>query len=123
MLSHRNLSSNAQVLKEFWGWRPDDVLLHMLPIFHVHGLFVAFHGALLAGAKMIWLPRLDIDQALHYLPECTVMMGVPTYYVRPLAAPRFTPAVVRSMRPFLSCSAPVLREPFRQFLLPPARAN
>src|SRR3546814_300596 len=59
MLSHRNLSSNAQVLKEFWGWRPDDVLLHMLPIFHVHGLFVASHGALLAGAKMIWLPKLN----------------------------------------------------------------
>src|SRR5690606_31855910 len=54
MLSHRNLSSNAQVLKTFWGWRSDDVLLHMLPIFHVHGLFVASHGALLAGAKMIW---------------------------------------------------------------------
>src|SRR5690606_23304807 len=59
MLSHRNLASNAQVLKEFWGWRPDDVLLHMLPIFHVHGLFVASHGALLAGARMIWLPKLD----------------------------------------------------------------
>src|SRR3546814_4442790 len=99
----------------YWGWRASDVLLHMLQIFHVHGLFVAFHGALLAGAKMIWLPRLDIDQALHYLPECTVMMGVPTYYVRLLADPRFTPEVCRSMRLFISGSAPLLEETFRQF--------
>src|SRR5699024_1916406 len=60
MLSHGNLASNARVLHEYWGWSSDDVLLHMLPIFHVHGLFVASHGALLAGAKMIWLPKLDI---------------------------------------------------------------
>src|SRR5690606_3952893 len=106
MLSHRNLSSNAQVLKEYWGWHSDDVLLHMLPIFHVHGLFVASHGALLAGAKMIWLPKLDIDQALAYLPESTVMMGVPTYYVRLLADPRFTREVCRNMRLFISGSAP-----------------
>ncbi len=115
MLSHRNLSSNAQVLKEFWGWRPDDVLLHMLPIFHVHGLFVASHGALLAGAKMIWLPRLDIDQALKYLPESTVMMGVPTYYVRLLADARFTSEVCRNMRLFISGSAPLLKETFDDF--------
>src|SRR3546814_13898466 len=102
MLSHRNLSSNAQVLKEFWGWRPDDVLLHMLPIFHVHGLFVASHGALLAGAKMNWLPQLHIEQALHYLPQRTVMMGVPTYYVRLLADARFTREVTRNMRLFIS---------------------
>ncbi|NYT59297.1 malonyl-CoA synthase [Alcaligenaceae bacterium] len=115
MLSHRNLSSNAQVLKEFWGWRPDDVLLHMLPIFHVHGLFVASHGALLAGAKMIWLPKLDIDQALKYLPESTVMMGVPTYYVRLLADARFTREVCRNVRLFISGSAPLLTETFEAF--------
>src|SRR5690606_29957150 len=108
MLSHRNLSSNAEVLNEYWGWRADDVLLHMLPIFHVHGLFVASHGALLAGAKMIWLPKLDIDQALHYLPESTVMMGVPTYYVRLLSDERFTRDVCRNMRLFISGSAPLL---------------
>src|SRR5690606_17532640 len=73
MLTHGNLASNAEVLKSYWGWRADDVLLHMLPIFHVHGLFVASHGALLAGAKMIWLPKLDIEQALQYLPRSTVM--------------------------------------------------
>src|SRR3546814_8555710 len=115
MLTHRNLSSNAQVLKEFWGWQPDDVLLHMLPIFHVHGLFVTSHGALLAGAKMIWLPKLDIDQALKYLPESTVMMGVPTYYVRLLADARFTREVCRNVRLFISGSAPLLTETFEAF--------
>ncbi|MDR4126003.1 malonate--CoA ligase [Yanghanlia caeni] len=115
MLSHRNLASNAQVLNDFWGWSSDDVLLHMLPIFHVHGLFVASHGALLAGAKMIWLPKLDIDQALNYLPRCTVMMGVPTYYVRLLADDRFTREVCRNMRLFISGSAPLLMETFDEF--------
>lgn len=115
MLSHRNLSSNAQVLKEFWGWRADDVLLHMLPIFHVHGLFVASHGALLAGAKMIWLPKFNTDQALHYLPQSTVMMGVPTYYVRLLADARFTREATRNMRLFISGSAPLLTETFTEF--------
>lgn len=115
MLSHDNLSSNALTLKAYWGWRADDVLLHMLPIFHVHGLFVASHGALLAGAKMIWLPKLDVTQALHYLPRCTLMMGVPTYYVRLLADLRFTPEVCRTIRLFISGSAPLLEETFRQF--------
>ncbi len=115
MLSHRNLSSNAEVLKTYWGWRSDDVLLHMLPIFHVHGLFVASHGALLAGAKMIWLPRLNVEQALQYLPRCTVMMGVPTYYVRLLAEPAFTREVCTNMRLFISGSAPLLSETFDAF--------
>ncbi|MPS76823.1 MAG: malonyl-CoA synthase [Achromobacter sp.] len=115
MLSHGNLAANAQVLHEYWGWREDDVLLHMLPIFHVHGLFVASHGALLAGAKMIWLPKLDADQALHYLPQSTVMMGVPTYYVRLLADPRFNRDVCANMRLFISGSAPLLAETFSDF--------
>lgn len=115
MLSHENLSSNAAVLKDYWGWQADDVLLHMLPIFHVHGLFVASHGALLAGARMIWLPRLDIDQAIHYLPQSTVMMGVPTYYVRLLDDPRFTRELCASMRLFISGSAPLLLDTFQQF--------
>ena len=115
MLSHGNLASNARVLHEYWGWSSDDVLLHMLPIFHVHGLFVASHGALLAGAKMIWLPKLDIDQALHYLPQSTLMMGVPTYYVRLLAHEGFTREVCRSMRLFISGSAPLLEETFKAF--------
>lgn len=115
MLSHENLSSNAIVLKDYWGWQSDDVLLHMLPIFHVHGLFVASHGALLAGARMIWLPRLDIEQALKYLPQSTVMMGVPTYYVRLLDEPRFTRETCAAMRLFISGSAPLLLDTFEQF--------
>lgn len=115
MLSHQNLVSNAQVLNEHWGWSPDDVLLHMLPIFHVHGLFVASHGALLAGAKMIWLPKFDVDQVLRYLPQSTVMMGVPTYYVRLLADSRFTADTCRAMRLFVSGSAPLLIDTFKTF--------
>ncbi|MGK0568780.1 malonate--CoA ligase [Bordetella bronchiseptica] len=115
MLSHGNLASNARVLHQYWGWREDDVLLHMLPIFHVHGLFVASHGALLAGARMIWLPRLDVDQALRYLPQSTVMMGVPTYYVRLLADARFDRAACANMRLFISGSAPLLTETFTDF--------
>lgn len=115
MLSHGNLASNAQVLDDYWGWSSDDVLLHMLPIFHVHGLFVASHGALLAGARMIWLPRLDIDKALAYLPESTMMMGVPTYYVRLLADHRFTKAVCQNIRLFISGSAPLLADTFSEF--------
>lgn len=115
MLTHANLAANALTLRDYWGWRPDDVLLHMLPIFHIHGLFVASHGALLAGARMIWLPKLNVDQALHYLPQCTMMMGVPTYYVRLLADARFTREVCANMRLFISGSAPLLEETFRQF--------
>jgi Acyl-CoA synthetases (AMP-forming)/AMP-acid ligases II len=115
MLTHGNLASNARVLHDYWGWRADDVLLHMLPIFHVHGLFVASHGALLAGARMIWLPRLDVDQAIRYLPRSTVMMGVPTYYVRLLADRRLNRKVCRNMRLFISGSAPLLTETFNAF--------
>lgn len=116
MLSHANLASNAKVLDQYWGWTSSDVLLHMLPIFHVHGLFVASHAALLAGARMIWLPRLDIDRALAYLPESTVMMGVPTYYVRLLADPRFTRKCCQNMRLFISGSAPLLADTFNDFV-------
>jgi malonyl-CoA/methylmalonyl-CoA synthetase len=115
MLTHDNLASNAKVLHQFWGWRSDDVLLHMLPIFHVHGLFVAAHGALLAGAKMIWLPKLDVARTLRELPRCTVMMGVPTYYVRLLDEPAFNRDVCRNMRLFVSGSAPLLMETFNDF--------
>lgn len=115
MLSHHNLASNAQTLHKYWGWRSDDVLLHILPIFHVHGLFVAAHGALLAGAKMIWLPKLDAEQALYYLPRCTVMMGVPTHYVRLLGEAGFTKALCSNIRLFVSGSAPLLVDTFNEF--------
>lgn len=115
MLTHLNLSSNALVLKETWQWREGDVLLHALPLFHVHGLFVASHGALLNGSKMIFLPKFDAEQVLHYLPQTTVMMGVPTYYVRLLQDSRLNQSLCRNMRLFISGSAPLLTETFIQF--------
>jgi malonyl-CoA/methylmalonyl-CoA synthetase len=115
MLTHKNLSSNALVLQKFWGWKKGDVLLHALPIFHVHGLFVAAHGALINGSKMIWLPRLDTAALIQNMPRSTVMMGVPTFYVRLLADKNFTKAVCRNMRLFVSGSAPLLTETFNTF--------
>ena len=115
MLSHGNLSSNALVLHQYWRWRRGDVLLHALPIFHVHGLFVACHGALLSGNKMIWLPRFDAKEVLRHLPRATVFMGVPTMYVRLLDEPAFDRQAVASMRLFISGSAPLLTDTFRQF--------
>ncbi|MFN4003685.1 MAG: malonate--CoA ligase [Hylemonella sp.] len=113
MLTHGNLLSNARVLKDYWGWRPGDVLIHALPIFHVHGLFVAIHGALLNGSKMIWLGKFDARKVIEKMPEATVFMGVPTMYVRMLAEPALTREVARSMRLFISGSAPLLIETFQ----------
>ena len=115
MLTHGNLLSNARVLHEFWGWKPGDVLLHALPIFHVHGLFVASHGALLNGSKMIWFARFDPRAVTARLPEATVFMGVPTLYVRLLAEPGFTRDSCHQMRLFISGSAPLLIETFNEF--------
>lgn len=115
MLSHRNLSANALVLHEFWGFRPGDVLLHMLPTFHVHGLFVATHCALANGSAMLFEPKFDPKRALTLLERATVFMGVPTYYTRLLAEPGFGSEVCRNMRLFVSGSAPLLPETFREF--------
>jgi malonyl-CoA/methylmalonyl-CoA synthetase len=115
MLTHGNLLSNARVLHDFWGWQAGDVLLHALPIFHVHGLFVASHGALLNGSKMIWFARFDANAVAARLPEATVFMGVPTLYVRLLAEPGFTRESCRQMRLFISGSAPLLIETFNDF--------
>jgi malonyl-CoA/methylmalonyl-CoA synthetase len=115
MLSHGNLASNGETLARAWGFTGDDVLLHALPIFHVHGLFVAVHCTLLAGARMLFLPAFDVAEVLRLLPRATVMMGVPTFYTRLLAAPAFTPDVVRSVRLFVSGSAPLLEETFAAF--------
>jgi malonyl-CoA/methylmalonyl-CoA synthetase len=115
MLSHGNLASNALALREAWGFSADDVLLHMLPIYHTHGLFVAINTTLLAGARMIWLPRFEPGAVLAALPRATVTMGVPTYYVRLLAHPDFTAAVTANMRLFTSGSAPLLEETFHAF--------
>ena len=112
MLSHGNLLSNALTLKSHWGWQQGDVLIHALPIFHVHGLFVASHGALLSGSKMIWFSKFDPKAVLARLPEATVFMGVPTLYVRLLAEPGLTREACRHMRVFIAGSAPLLIETF-----------
>lgn len=115
MLSHRNLSSNAQHLVQIWGWSDQDVLLHALPVYHVHGLFVALHCALLSSATQIFLPGFDADRIVRCLPRTTVLMGVPTFYTRLLKHPGFTPAVCSNVRLFISGSAPLLAETFQEF--------
>ena len=115
MLTHGNLLSNAVVLNDYWGWRRDDVLIHALPIFHVHGLFVAIHAALLGGSKMIWLAKFDPKAVIAALPRATVFMGVPTLYVRMLGEGALTREVTRNMRLFISGSAPLLIETFRDW--------
>ncbi len=115
MLSHGNLLSNAQVLHGYWGWQRGDVLLHALPIFHVHGLFVASHGALLSGSRMIWFSRFDPRAVVARLPDATVFMGVPTLYVRLLGEAGLTRDACRHMRLFISGSAPLLIETFHEF--------
>ena len=115
MLSHGNLSSNALTLHRYWRWRRGDVLLHALPIFHVHGLFVASHGALLSGSKMIWMNRFEPAAVVRHLPRATVFMGVPTMYVRLLDHAAFDAGCASNMRLFISGSAPLLPDTFKQF--------
>ncbi len=115
MLSHGNLAANALALHAAWGFSETDVVLHALPIFHVHGLFVALHCALLSGAPMIWLPKFSDAEVLAGLPRATVMMGVPTFYTRLLALPEFTAERARNVRLFISGSAPLLPSTFAEF--------
>jgi malonyl-CoA/methylmalonyl-CoA synthetase len=127
MLSHGNLLSNARVLKTHWGWcsppagkdgdgaAGGDVLIHALPTFHVHGLFVASHAALLGGSRTIWFNRFDPRAITARLPEATVFMGVPTMYVRLLADATLTRQACQAMRLFISGSAPLLPETFQQW--------
>jgi malonyl-CoA/methylmalonyl-CoA synthetase len=121
MLSHGNLASNALVLDEFWGFKEErdagdqDVLLHALPLFHVHGLFVAAHAALLSGSRMLFMNRFDPKAVVRWLPRATVFMGVPTLYTRLLAEPSFDRHACRNMRLFISGSAPLLSETFEDF--------
>ena len=115
MLSHKNLRSNGLALIHAWQFKDTDTLLHMLPIFHCHGLFFACHCVLLSGADMFFLPKLDIDLALDFMPKSTVLMGVPTYYTRLLADARFTQSVTVNMRLFISGSAPLLEKTFYEF--------
>jgi len=115
LLTHRSLISNAETLVQAWGFTERDVLLHTLPIFHVHGLFVAFGCALLSRAKMLFHPAFDADKALSAMGRATVFMGVPTYYTRLLACPELSKAKVAAMRLFVSGSAPLLAETFSAF--------
>lgn len=115
MLSHQNLIQNAQVLASHWGFNDKDRLLHALPIFHVHGLFVAIGCVLMSGASMQWLSKFDTGEVLDIMTSCTVMMGVPTYYTRLLADERFSEQSTANMRLFISGSAPLLTETFNAF--------
>ena len=115
MVTHRNLLSNAQALAEVWRFTDSDVLLHALPIFHTHGLFVATNTILLTGGSMIFLPKFDIDSVLAALPRATAMMGVPTFYTRLLASEKFTRESVAHMRLFISGSAPLSATTHREF--------
>jgi malonyl-CoA/methylmalonyl-CoA synthetase len=115
MLTHRNLAANALTLVEEWGFTRGDVLLHALPIYHVHGLFVALHCVLLSGSRMLWLPKFDAAEVAALLPRATAMMGVPTFYTRLLSLPSFGREACRNVRLFVSGSAPLLAETFEAF--------
>jgi malonyl-CoA/methylmalonyl-CoA synthetase len=115
MLSHDNLASNALVLKAYWRWQAGDVLIHALPIYHVHGLFVALHGALLNGSTMLWHKGFDANAAIADMARATILMGVPTFYVRLAAHPGLTRDAAANMRLFVSGSAPLLEATFAAF--------
>ncbi|NIZ63152.1 malonyl-CoA synthase [Sedimentitalea sp. CY04] len=115
MLSQQNLLSNAETLVDYWKFTDSDVLLHALPIFHTHGLFVASNVTLLAGGSMIFMPKFDLDQVIGHLPQATTMMGVPTFYTRLLSDARFTKGLAQHMRLFISGSAPLLADTHIQF--------
>jgi malonyl-CoA/methylmalonyl-CoA synthetase len=116
MLTHRNLASNAATLAKVWRFGERDMLLHALPIYHTHGLFVATNVTMIAGGSMIFLPRFEAGEALRLLPQATAMMGVPTFYVRLLQHPELDRARCAHMRLFISGSAPLLAETHREFL-------
>lgn len=115
MLTHENLASNARALVEAWRFTGDDVLLHALPIFHTHGLFVATNVVLFSGASMLFLPKFDADEVFRLMPRATAMMGVPTFYVRLVEDARLTRMRTAHMRLFVSGSAPLLADTHRRF--------
>jgi malonyl-CoA/methylmalonyl-CoA synthetase len=115
ILSHANLLSNAKLLVEAWGFSPSDQLLHALPLYHIHGLFVALNCVLLSGASMLWHESFNEQPIIESMKDCTVMMGVPTYYTRLLENSNLTSNNCLNMRLFISGSAPLLAETFVEF--------
>ena len=115
MITHKNLESNTKALLNIWGFSKDDILLHALPIFHVHGLFVALNTIFLSGAKIIFFEKFSPESIIKRLPEATVMMGVPTYYTRLLSKSNFNKSTCESMRLFISGSAPLTEIVFEKF--------
>jgi len=115
VISHDNLAANARDLMQAWEWRSDDVLIHALPLFHIHGLFVACHCTLFGGSSMLFLPRFDAGAVIASLPRATVLMGVPTFYTRLLAHPGLTAKACAHMRLFISGSAPLTEQTFNEF--------
>ena len=115
MLTQENLASNGEMLIDFWRFTPEDRLIHALPIFHVHGLFVAVHCVLFSGASMVFLPRFDSARVIELMPASTVLMGVPTFYIRLLRDPGFTREAAANMRLFISGSAPLSADIHRAF--------
>ncbi len=115
MITHGNLRANAETLVEAWGISSGDVLLHALPIYHVHGLFVALNTCLMTSAEILFHQKFEADAVLNALPAATLMMGVPTFYTRLLSSGRLTPDLCRNMRLFIAGSAPLLDETFRAF--------
>ena len=115
MLTHGNIGSNALALKEAWNFTQEDCLLHALPIYHVHGLFVALGCVFLSGSRVLWMNAFDADEVLKILPKCSVMMGVPTYYTRLLSNPKLNKDTTANIRVFISGSAPLLEDTFNEF--------
>lgn len=115
MMTHGQLWAKADALTRLWGWRQEDVLLHAMPIFHTHGLFLSMHSVLASGAGMVFQSRFDAERTIRLLPRCTVFTGVPTMYSRMLASPALDAEACRNMRLFISGSAPLPAETFYAF--------
>ncbi|MGP9641532.1 AMP-binding protein [Halomonas sp. AOP42-A1-14] len=115
MLTHQNIVTNAEALTKLWEFTEKDVLLHALPIFHAHGLFISTHCVLLSKSKILFLSKFDKDTVINCLPSCTAMMGVPTFYTRLMSSTSFNHDLVKNMRLFVSGSAPLLEETSREF--------
>ena len=115
MLSHNNLFSNTEELLRIWKFNENDTLLHALPIYHIHGLFVACNLCLLSGARIHFIKKFEIERVIEYLPKSTVMMGVPTFYTRLIESKKLNPQITKSIRVFISGSAPLLSETHKEF--------